>query len=67
MRTTIRKQTMSHAQYLLYLPAGTLAEMRPFRRWVAGQPTCQVVLANPGIPEPSSDLVEFHTSLRWSI
>lgn len=50
---------MHKPRYLLYLPAGALTRMRPFRRWVNEQPTCQVVLdtgAGPGY-----DLVEFYS------
>jgi hypothetical protein len=53
---------MDKPRFMLYLPAGTLALMRPFRDWLASQPTFQVQVAGPG---DTCDIVEFNTSIRW--
>jgi hypothetical protein len=51
--------------FTLYLPAGTLYEVRPFKQWVVDQPTRRLLIAHPGNAEPCCDIVEFHTSIRW--
>jgi hypothetical protein len=56
---------MDKPRFMLYLPAGTLAVMGPFKHWLYSQPTCQVVEARPGFPEDACDVVEFQTSIRW--
>lgn len=56
---------MVKPKFVLYLPAGALAQLRPFARWVAAQPTCRVSgLCGEGAGE-SGDVVEFSTTLDW--
>lgn len=44
----------------LIMPAGTLAQMRPFKRWLAEQPRHQVAL---GETDEQHDVVHFNTCL----
>lgn len=55
---------MVKPQFLLHLPAGALAQLRPFARWVAAQPTCRVT-GLYGAAGESGDVVEFSTTLDW--
>jgi hypothetical protein len=54
------KGDMETPRSTLFLPSGTLAEMRLFRRWLGEQPTYRVVPASAG---ESCDIVEFNTCL----
>jgi hypothetical protein len=48
---------MDKPRSTLFLPAGTLAEMRPFRRWLAELPTYRIAFAEAG---ESCDTVEIN-------
>lgn len=56
---------MVKPQFLLYMPAGALAHLRPFARWVAAQPTCRVIGLYGACAGASGDVVEFSTTLDW--
>jgi hypothetical protein len=56
---------MVKPQFLLYLPAGALAQLRPFARWVATQPTRRVTGLCGELAGESGDVVEFYTDIEW--
>lgn len=51
---------MDKPRSTLFLPAGALAVMRPFRRWVLELPTYRIA---PAQASGELDVVEFHTSI----